>query len=272
MLPKSDDLEVLYGRAKNISVALGRIGSAELTNQDHKNEISDIARTWLRTSPVIREVGCCKNDVLEKYDVAMTELLSSSTQRARASALKKKLAPFVDGVVDAVIVPLIQVEGSPRQVAARQVQEAFDGVVSSEEQAYVAEASLCVTVECYRAAIIMLWAAAVSRIHGAVMNQGFAGYNNAVDAASSKKGAPFNRIKQSAKITSLPELQRSRDSDLLIVGMELFGYDLQMYQELDRLLGQRNDCAHPGMNHPGALDVQQFASKLRKLIFENVTL
>lgn len=272
MLPKSDDLEALYGRAKTISAALGRIRNAELTKQELKDEIGDIARTWLRTSPTIREVGCCKNDVLDKYDTSMTELLSSSTQRARASALKKKLAPFVDDVVDAVIVPLIQVEGSPRQVAARQVQEAFDGVVSPEEQAYVEEASRCVTVECYRAAIIMLWAAAAARIHGAVMNRGFDGYNKAVDAATSKNGAPFNRIKQSAKITSLAELQRSRDADLLIVGMELFGYDLQAYQELDRLLGQRNDCAHPGMNHPGALDVQQFAAKLRKLVFEKVSL
>jgi hypothetical protein len=272
MLPKSDDLEALYGRAKIVSGTLGKMRGVELKKQDIKDEIADIARTWLRASPTIRDAGCCKNEVLVRFDASMIELLSSTTQRARASALKKKLAPFVDDVVDAVIVPVIQVEGSPRQVAARQVQEAFDGTVSPEEQAYVEEAARCVTVECYRAAIIMLWAAAAARIHGAVMNRGFDGFNKAVDAASSKKGSPFNRVRQSAKITSLPELQRSRDADLLIVGMELFGYDLQAYQELDRLLGQRNDCAHPGMNHPGALDVQQFAAKLRSLVFEAVRL
>lgn len=271
MLPKSDDLETLYRRAKSLSSKLGKI-RGELKKQELKDEVAEISRTWLRASPTIREATCCNNEVLDRLDAGMTELLSSSTQRARASSLKNKLAPFVDEVVDAIIVPVIQIEGSPRQVAARQVQEAFDGVMSAEEEAYVEEASRCVTVECYRAAIIMLWAAAAARIHGAVMNRGFDGYNAAVDTASSKKGAPFNKIKQSAKITSLPELQRSRDADLLIVGMELFGYDLQSYQELDRLLGQRNDCAHPGMNHPGALDVQQFATKLRSLIFEKVKL
>jgi hypothetical protein len=272
MLPKSDDLEQLYARTKKLVGALRRMRGAELTKQDLKDELAAISRTWLRVSPGIREAGCCKNEVLAQFDAGMTDLLSSATQRARASAVKKKLDPFVDGVVDAVIVPVIQVEGSPRQVAARQIQDAFEGVVSPEEGVYVEEAARCVTVECYRAAIIMLWAAAVARIHGAIVRLGFGAYSKAVDGATSKAGAPFNRVKAGAKITSLPELQRSRDADLLVVGMDLFRYDLQSYQELDRLLGQRNDCAHPGMNRPGALDVQQFASKLRMLVFERVSL
>src|SRR5262245_50370449 len=165
MLPKSDELEELYNRAKTITGSLGRMKGAELTRQNLKDEIAAISRTWLRVSPTIRDASCCKSDLLAQFDEAMTELLSSSTQRARASALKRRLEPFVDGVVDGVIGPVIQVEGSPRQGAARQVQEALAGAMSPEEGAYAQEAARCVTVECYRAAIIMLWAAAVARIH-----------------------------------------------------------------------------------------------------------
>ena len=270
MLPKSDDLEELYSRAKKMCGNLGRRKQAEVTQQDVKDDLAAIARDWLRVSPVIRDAGCCKNDILDQFDTQMTELLSSATQRARASALKNKLKPFVDKVVDVVIVPVIQVEGSPRQIAARQVHEALDGALTQDESIYVSEAARCVTVECYRAAIIMLWAAAIARIHETIMNQGFDQFNKAVDAVSSKTKHPFKRINSGARITSLPELQKSRDSDLLIVGMELFRYDFQSYQELERLLGQRNDCAHPGMNNPGALDVQQFASKLRRLAFDQI--
>jgi hypothetical protein len=270
MLPKSDALEELYTRGKKLSGTLGKLKGAELTKQELKDEIADISRAWLRMSPGIREAGCCLSDILDQIDSAMTELLASTTARARASSLKKKLEPFISEMVDAIIVPVIQIEGSPRQVASRQVQESFNGVISDEEAGYVEEAARCVTVECYRAAIIMLWAAGMARVHGSVMNRGFESYNNAVDSAGSKRGAPFNRVKPGARITSLPELQRSRDADLLIVGMELFGYDLQIYQELDRLLGLRNDCAHPGMNNPGALDVQQFAYKLRTALFDRV--
>lgn len=272
MLPKSDDLEELYRRAKASATTLGKMGGNEVKKQSIKDELADIARSWLKISPIIREAGCCKSDHIQQYDQDMTDLLSSTTQRARASALKKKLRPFVDGFVDSIIVPVIQIEGSPRHVAARQVQEAFEGALSTEEIGYVEEAARCVTIEGYRAAIIMLWAAAIARLHRAVQNRGFAIYNDAIDSIVARKGAPFNRIKPGAKLTSFPELQRSRDADLLIVGMEVFGYDLQCYQELDRLLGQRNDCAHPGMNHPGALDVQQFATKVRRFVFDHVTI
>jgi hypothetical protein len=118
----------------------------------------------------------------------------------------------------------------------------------------------------------MLWAAGVARMHRAIVNRGFNAFNSAIDACITKKGAPFNKVKESAKVSSLPELQRSRDADILIVGLELFGYDLQTFQELDRLLGTRNDAAHPGQFQPNALDVQQFAQKLSLHVFQTVTL
>ena len=38
----------------------------------------------------------------------------------------------------------------------------------------------------------------------------------------------------------------------------------------DRLLGQRNSAAHPGMGQPTILDVQQFARKITAYIFMKV--
>ena len=95
-------------------------------------------------------------------------------------------------------------------------------------------------------------------------------FNAAFDAAVAKRGQPFNRIKDGAKISSVAELQSSKDADLLIVGTGLFGYDLQIYQELDSLLGTCNDSAHPGMAQPGVLDVQQFANKVNSYVFQTV--
>jgi hypothetical protein len=115
----------------------------------------------------------------------------------------------------------------------------------------------------------MLWAAAISRIHGAIEKLGFNAYNEALDQTTQKKGNPFNRVSKTS-VTSLPELQRCRDFDLLVVGMALWKYDLQVFEELDRLLGIRNSAAHPGMLKPSALDVQQYASKVGSCIFEVV--
>lgn len=270
MLPSSDDLEALHARAREAIATLKKLGAAEVTKAETKEVLAGIAREWLRLSPSLRLATVCETTVLEGFDADMQGLLNASTTRARASALRKWLERFSLDAVDRVIVPLIQFEGSPRQVAARQIQAAFPQSLEPEETAYVEEASRCVTVQAFRAAMIMLWAAGIARLHTAVINRGFNAFNAAVDSCISKKGAPYNKVKDGTKIASLPELQRSRDADILVVGLELFGYDLQAYQELDRLLGTRNDAAHPGQFQPNALDVQQFAQKLSQHVFQTV--
>lgn len=271
MLPRSDDIEALHARVKRLSADLKKLKSAEVTKAELKSELAATAREWLRLSPTFRDSGVCAPERLDAYDKDMQDVLTSTTARARASAYRTKLAPFELHIFDDVVVPLIKLEGSPRQVASRQVLLAFLGSgLTTEETTYIEEAARCVTVQSFRAALIMLWAASIARIHAAVIKRGFDAYNRAVDAVVGRKGAPFNRVKEGAKISSLPELQRSRDADLLVVGMELFKYDLQVFQELDRLLGIRNDAAHPGMAQPGALDVQQFATKLSTLVFGHV--
>ena len=154
-------------------------------------------------------------------------------------------------------------------MASRQLLAEFAGKVSSEEQPYLEEAARCLTLHCNRAAIIMLWAAAMSRFHSAIERIGFNSYNTALDQALLKKGTPFNRLSKNT-IASLPELQRSRDFELLVIGMALWKYDLQVFEELDRLLGIRNSAAHPGMLRPNALDVQQYASKIGSYVFSVV--
>jgi hypothetical protein len=270
MLPRSDELEALHARAKQATAELARLKGAEVTRAESKTALAAIAREWLKVSPAIRHVGVCEVSALDAYDGNMQALLSGTTTRARASALRKHLTPFVTDGVDDIIVPLIQFEGSPRQVAARQVQSVFPATITTEEVAYIEEAARCITVQCYRAAIIMLWAAGVARLHGAIVNRGFNAFNAAVDACVAKKGQPFNRVKDGAKVSGLAELQRARDADLLVIGLELFGYDLQIFQDLDRLLGVRNDAAHPGQFQPTALDVQQFAQKLSTNVFGTV--
>lgn len=109
----------------------------------------------------------------------------------------------------------------------------------------------------------------MSRIHSAVEKIGLNAYNLALEQTALKKGNPFNKVSKNP-VASLPELQRSRDFDLIVVGMELWKYDLQVFEELDRLLGIRNSAAHPGMLKPTALDVQQYASKVATYVFSVV--
>jgi hypothetical protein len=271
MLPRSDEIEQIISRARQLAIDLRHIGQREITQSSLKEALAQLARDWLRISQTLRDQSVCDVSVLSNYDQLLEDVLNSTTIRSRASAVLKKLLPFVEEAMTTIVVPLIQYDGSPRQVAARQVLGMMSSHLSPDEQAYAEEAARCVTVQSYRAAIIMLWCVAIARFHSVIVIRGYDAFNRAIDEIIAKKVPPFTRIKESSKLTSLPELQRSKDSDLIIIGMQLFSYDLQISQELDRLLGIRNDAAHPGMSQPNSLDVLQFASKIDQYILQLIS-
>ncbi len=268
-VPDSDKLEAFHEKIRNLDDQLAKLNNVQVTKAETIAELSAISKQWLKMSVALSEASVCELSTLQKIDNAVKDILQSTTTRARATAYRKKLALLLDPFMESIIIPIIKYEGSPIQVAARQIKEIFSAHILESEEAYLDEASKCLTVHCYRAAIIMLWAAAISRFHRSIENLGFSTYNTAWTATTTKTGNPYNKVSKGA-ISSLPELQRVRDFDILVIGMELWKYDLQTYEELDRLLGTRNTYAHPGMATPTILDVQQFASKIDAFIFSRV--
>lgn len=266
----SDTLEAFFDSLQNIDDQLKKLDSTEVTNAELIRSISESAKGWFRLSEMLRGSEFIDGNEIDGVDARMQEILRSTTKRTRANTYRKKLGPIIQIFIDQFVVPLIKFEGSPNQVAGRQLWSTFEGQVTSEESQYIDEAVRCVTSQCYRAAIILLWASGIARLHSAIEVVGFKAYNLALDACLSKKGNPFNRVSKSGQITSLPELQRSREFDLIVVGMEMWGYDLQTFEELERLLGIRNSAAHPGMSNPSTLDVQHFAAKLAACIFATI--
>jgi len=270
MIPASEDIEALHDRVKGLDAALGKLKGAEVTRPELIQGLANAAKEWLRLAPALKSGAEGFLPSLDAYERAMSEVLVATKSRTRATVYQKKLMPFLDGFVEAIVVPVMRYEGSPGQVASRQIENALKDVVNTEELTYVQEAARCSSVHCQRAAIVLLWAAAMARFHTSIQTRGFASFNAAASAASAKKGNPYSRIAKNLNIQSLPELQKTRDFDIIAVGLDLWSYDMQAYEELERLLGTRNSAAHPGMFQPGALDVRQFAEKLRRYVFELV--
>jgi len=269
MLPSSDELEAFHERLTAARDAAGKVGDAEVGRTDLLADLAAIARDWLRLSQALRDSDVVTPE-LDTTDAVMTEILRGNPERRRGTYYRRRLEEVRKGFADAIIVPVIKHEGSPRQVAVRRLRALLDQLPSPDEQAYIDEALRCIGQSCFRAAIIMLWAGAVARLHQAVGAVGFGAFNAALAAVAAKTGQPFKRMSARPQITSLPELQQLRDFDLLVVGMELWRYDLQAFQDLERLLGVRNGAAHPGTATPGILDVEHFATKLAQRVFSTI--
>lgn len=268
MTPTSEELEAFLDRVSRTYKELG--ANHNFARVDQTNTLGEVARDWLRLSAALKETTDGLVPAIEQFDAKMAEVLKATKHRTRTSAFRKLLEPFKSGFMDAVVVPLMRHEGSPAQAAARQLEGLFSGLVSADEAQYIAEAARCSAVRCHRAAIVMLWAAAMARLHAAVGYAGFASYNTALAATAAKKSHPFNRI-QNANVTGLADLQLRSDFDILVVGMEIWGYDSQTFSELNGCLNVRNNAAHPGSFEPSSLDVRQFAEKLKRHVFQKVS-
>ncbi len=270
MTPSSDVLETYFDTLQEIDDKLGKVGKAEVTDPGLIQELAELSKSWLRLSESLRSAEFIDGAGIDTVNGTMQDVLASTNKRSRANTYRRKLAPVIEGFLDQFVVPLIRFEGSPSQVAGRQLVSTFESLLDPDEAKYVDEAARCLATKCYRASIILLWAAAIARMHSAIEIMGYKAYNSALDITLAKKGNPFNRVSKSGHITSLPELQRARDFDLIAVGMELWSYDLQTFEELERLLGIRNSAAHPGMSTPATLDVQHFASKVSTCVFSRI--
>jgi hypothetical protein len=270
MAPTSEIVEAFFEKVISLDATLKKLKTAEIGRPELVVQLAEIAKEWLRISTSLRNMTDGTLPPLDRYDIAMSDILSATKLRSRVTAYRTKLKVFSDDFVDTLVIPLIRLEGSPTQAAARQLEALFVGSVSSEEFAYVQEAARCSAVRCNRAAIILLWAGAIARMHIQIQRLGFAVFNQAALSAAQKKGSPYSRISKGIGVSSLAELQRLRDFDLISVGIDVWSYDLQAFEELDRLLSTRNSAAHPGMYSPTALDLRQFGEKVKRYVFDSI--
>ncbi len=271
MIPTSEDFETFFQRLRDLDHELMKLKDSEVRRAETIAKIKSVSKEWLKLSESLRAMDPFPQENLNLIDTQLKDVLESTNTRTRASTYRKKLSAVLSKFTAQIIIPVIRYEGSPSQVLSRQIMDEFVGNVTADEHAYLEEAARCLAHRCNRASIMMLWTASMARLHGAIEKLGYNTYNAALDKLSQKKGYPFNKISKT-NITSLPELQNCRDFDLLVVGMELWKYDLQVFEELSRLLGIRNNAAHPGMLKPLAQDVQQYASKIGTHVFKTVSI
>jgi hypothetical protein len=268
MVPSSEELEAFSARVTRLRVRMAARGAAQLAaDSPLRGDLATIAMDWLRLSERLRIGGVGVDlSTLATCDQHMTEVLARG--RRRATYYRIRLRAVEDVMAGAIIAPVARHEGDPRQVITRQLRTSLVPHLTPQEAAYADEALKCIGESCHRAGIVLLWAAAVTRLHHAIDQVGYPAFNAALAISAARKGYPFIVVKGQGPIASVPELQRVADFVILIVGMDLWQYDGQAFAELAAQLQTRNNAAHPGMATPGLLEVQVFTNKLIERIFK----
>lgn len=270
MVPSSEEVEGFSTRLTALRGAIEQRGNVELrANNPVLRQLATLAKEWIMLAQRLRPSGLIAADTMSECDQHMGELFGGAGKaRRRSGYYLTRLRAVERRFTTGVVIPVVRHEGDPRQVATRQLRADLAPHVTSQEATYSEEALQCVAEACNRAAIVLLWAAGITRMHNSIEASGFTPFNNALTAIGARKAAyPYSSVRERGPITTRPELQRVADFVILVAGMDVWKYDGQAFSELAALLQTRNNAAHPGMGTPGLLDVQYFASKLIDRVF-----
>jgi hypothetical protein len=109
-------------------------------------------------------------------------------------------------------------------------------IADSDERSFLEEAMACLhpTVNAYRAALIMGWAAVVHNLRRKLVLRGLPIVDVEVKKHYARK-----------KVEKEDDLDDLKDSELLIICQGLDILQRNVRQRLDGYLGLRNGCAHP---------------------------
>lgn len=142
-------------------------------------------------------------------------------------------------------------------------------IKNPQENEYLKEAVNCIKQNFLKAATIMIWCAAVNKIHLKIEEIGFDVFNRKSESMYDQQKGRFKRFSKKFNIKSISELREIFDSDLLwlIEGLELV--DSNEHERLVHCFKLRNQSAHPGDAPLTEYNVASVFSDITNIILNN---
>lgn len=142
--------------------------------------------------------------------------------------------------------------------------------ITPEVQSYLQEALRCVEGDCFRAAIILSWNAAMYRIHEKIKDEGFAKFETEAEKVANSKVIPGFKKYKAKNCSTLDEFKtKVKDAEVLA---GIYGLGLVTVPEATIMRGylsHRHQCAHPTGHEPNKADALLTLEFLLKRVFEN---
>lgn len=214
------------------------------------------------------------NEVLSEFE-KLTKSNNKEPKKETASAKSKPALPGKNKAATVAPKPIKVTKKTQTQID--DVREKFENIGASlthDEVEYIGEALSCLEKHCFKAAILMIWAASISRIL-MFIEKDITDFNNASKAMESKPKSIYKHIaKQFQKnATSIDEIRvNSNDRQLLSY---IYFKNLISETQCKKLLANYNtrcDCAHPTDIKLSPNEVISVFDNIHDLIFSNKTL
>lgn len=235
-----------------------------------KTKISEVGRIWLHeVSATIRSEGKLADEVINQMDSKMEALYGITETSPRRTSTLNLLRQLHKSLQSDILVPLIKAgRASPSLVTAVRAK-VLAITLSDDEKSYYDEAFKAAATECYKAAIVMIWCAAVARIHTKIYKEGLKTFNKASQAAKSINNGPWKYFNKEFSLGQQNELPLISEKDLILTASCMVNLEVGQTEALLKILETRNNCGHPSGYSVEEIHFVHFVTEVLNLVLNN---
>lgn len=260
-----DDFETLWNLVNKSS-------TVQITNREQRNQINYMSAKWFSDYSKSLSTYSVSQEVLDKYNGAFEELLKLSSTNSRRSSYLRQMDIIRHNYTSEIII-FLQTHTDESDVVVNkmssEVLELLEKIKDKEENEYLCEALGCWENGFYKAAVVLMWCAAIDRIHRVIENMGFDKFNSTSEYMKNQTTGRFKRFNKNQNVHSISELRMVFDSDILAIleGMEMI--DVNQKTRLVSCFEMRCHSGHPGEAPITKYNVLSCFSDIVEIIFAN---
>lgn len=260
-----DDFETLWNLVNKSS-------TVQITNREQRNQINYMSAKWFSDYAKSLSMYNVSKEVLDKYNGAFEELLKLSSTNSRRSSYLRQMDIIRHNYKSEIII-FLQTHTYESDVVVNkmssEVLELLDKIKDKEENEYLCAALGCWENGFYKAAVVLMWCAAIDRIHRVIENVGFDKFNSTSEYMKNQTTGRFKRFNKNQNVHSISELRMVFDNDILAIleGMEMI--DVNQKTRLVSCFEMRCHSGHPGEAPITKYNVLSCFSDIVEIIFTN---
>lgn len=277
-MPKSalvKESKELLESLKRLKRILTTSQTIQVSNQGQKDELNQIALIWFeKLSKKLLPFGV-DQVVVDKYDASFKTILKLSSNNSRRSSYEKQFDLILKGFNEEIIIFLQTDAAEPVEHTetelSEEVQKLLEKIPNADENEYLQEALGCWEHGYLKAAVVLVWCAAIDRIHRKIEQIGFDQFNSTSTLMKAQTTGRYKRFTKEFSIQSISELRMVFDNDILwvIEGMQLI--DTNEKTRLSSCFDMRCHSGHPGAAPITKYNVLSCFSDIVEIVLANPT-
>ncbi len=263
----------------DIKAARTRLKKSTTVQVSSKSEIEiydTLATRWFELFSKNLLCFGVSSETIEKYDNFFRGVLKLTGSISRRNSYVKLfdeiVSNFNDDIVLFIQTEAVEKESEEPQQFEEEVATLLEKVSNVDENKYLAEALGCWKNGYLKGATILMWCAAIDRIHKVIEQIGFSKFNSTSTQMKAQTSGRFKRFNKEYSIQSISEMRSTVfDSDLLWVleGMQLI--DANQRTRLASCFDMRCHSGHPGEAPITKYNVLSCFSDVVEIVLANST-